>query len=231
MFETFCCSPLFGIVLTLGAYAAGVKIYSRFRFAILHPVLTSSAVIIVFILISGINIEEYQKGGSIISFMLGPATVSLAVPLYRRISVLKKHAVIILVSISVGTVVSIVSVILLSKAFGLPEELILSLSPKSITTPIAVEVAGKIGGMPPITALAVITTGIIGAIIGPGLLRLLRITEPAAKGLAMGTAAHAIGTSRALEMGETEGAVSSLSIGLAGIITVITVPFIITLLL
>ena len=231
MFETFCCSPLLGIILTLSAYAVGLQLYKRLKISILHPVLTASAIIIAVLLLLDISIEEYQKGGSIISFMLGPATVALAVPLYRQIKILKSHAVIILVSISVGAVVSISSIILLSKALGLPEDLIISMAPKSVTTPIAVEASAKLGGLPAITALAVIFTGITGAVIGPSVLKLLHIKDPTAKGLALGTSAHAIGTSRALEMGETEGAVGSLSIGLTGIITVVTAPFIVAALI
>ena len=221
-------SPLFGICLTLGAYAAGLQLYKRVRISLLHPVITASALIIAIILIFDIDLRLYQNGGSIISFMLAPATVALAVPLYRQISVLKTHAIVIISSIAVGAVVSIISTVLLARLAGLPEELILSLSPKSVTTPIAVELSERLGGLPPITALAVIFTGITGAVAGPFLLKLLRIDEPAAKGLAMGTAAHAIGTSRALEMGETEAAVSSLSIGIAGIITAVAAPFLLS---
>ncbi len=231
MFESFCSNPAFGLVITLSAYAAGLRLYKKASVSLLHPVLTASVLIIAFLLIFGVDIESYQKGGAVISFMLPPATAALAVPLYRQRKVLKKHAVIIFISISVGAVVSIVSAILFSKVLGLPEELILSMAPKSITTPIAIEASARIGGLPSITALAVIFTGITGAILGPLVLKLLHISDPTAKGLAMGTAAHAIGTSRALEMGETEGALGSLSIGLAGIITVMIIPPIVLFLL
>ncbi|HAK45956.1 MAG TPA: hypothetical protein DCO79_08580 [Spirochaeta sp.] len=224
-------NPLFGICFTLIAYAAGLKLYMRFRISVLHPVLTASVVIIAAILIFDIPLGDYQNGGSIISFMLGPATVALAVPLYRQFHVLKTHVVVILISITIGAVISIISSIFLARAFGLPDELVISIAPKSITTPIAIEVSERLGGLPSITALAVIFTGIIGAIIGPWILKFLRVNNPAAKGLAMGTSSHAIGTSRALEMGETEGAVSSLSIGLAGIITAVAAPFIISAIL
>ncbi len=226
----FSSTPLFGIVLTLAAYAAGRLIFTKLPVSILHPVLTASAIIILVILLLDINLDNYQKGGSMISFMLGPATVALAVPLYRKINLLKSHIFIILAAIAVGSLTSIISVTLISKAIGLPTELTLSLIPKSITTPIAVETAEKIGGLPSITALSVICTGITGAVIGPGLLKLFKINDPAAKGLALGTASHAIGTSRALELGQTEGAMSSLSIGLAGIITVIAAPLLVNLL-
>ncbi len=229
MIADFTGTPIFGVVLTLTAFAVGKLLYKKTGLSILHPVITSSIIIMTVLLISGIRIEDYQEGGSMISFMLGPATVALAVPLYRQIEILKTHAVIIITSITVGAVVSVVSVILLARMLDLPEQLTLSLVPKSITTPIAVELSEKIEGLPSITAMAVIFTGIFGAVAGPSLLRFLRVEDPAAKGLAMGTSAHAIGTSRAIEMGEVEGALSSLSIGLAGIITAVSAPFIISL--
>ena len=222
--SNFSSTPLFGLALTLAAYAVGRKIYSKLPVSILHPVLTASAIIIAVLFLLNIDPGDYQKGGSMISFLLAPATVALAVPLYRRIDTLKRHIFIILTAITVGAVTSIISVIVISKALNLPEELTLSMIPKSITTPIAVETSAKIGGLPSITALSVIFTGITGAVAGPALLKLFKIYSPTAKGLALGTSSHAIGTSRALEIGETEGAISSLSIGLAGIITVIAAP-------
>ena len=222
--------PIFGIVLTLSAFAAGRWIYSKLPLSFLHPVLTASVIIIVFLELCNIDIDAYQNGGRFISFLLGPATVALALPLYQKIDLLKRHFIIILVAIAAGAVSSVISVVLLSRAFGLPQQLALSLVPKSITTPIAVEASAKLGGFPPVTAIAVIITGITGAVAGPLLLKLLRVNSPAAKGLAMGTSSHAIGTSRALEMGQTEGALSSLSIGLAGIITVVSAPFLIGIL-
>jgi predicted murein hydrolase (TIGR00659 family) len=228
--QVFTSLPLFGLVLTLSAYAVGKRIYSRLPISILHPVLTASIIIIILLFILDVNLQSYQRGGSMISFMLGPATVSLAVPLYRKIEILKSHFFIILTAITVGSLTSILSVVVLSRWLKLPEELTLSLIPKSITTPIAVETAEKIGGLSSITALSVIFTGIIGAVAGPAILKLFRIKSPTAKGLALGTASHAIGASRALEMGQTEGAISSLSIGLAGIITVIAAPLLVRVL-
>ena len=226
----FCSTPLFGLVVTLAAYTAGRLLYSRFPVSILHPVLTASALIITLLTLMDIRLEDYQLGGRFISFMLGPATVSLALPLYRKMALLRKHFFIILASISAGAVSSIVSAILLSKLFDLPGELLLALVPKSVTTPIAVEIAEQLGGMTSLTAIAVIMTGIIVAITGPPILKILKIDSPTARGLALGTAGHAIGTSRAIETGQTEGAVASLSIGLAGIITVIAAPLIVNLL-
>lgn len=222
-------SSLFGIVLTLTAYALAKLLYDKSKLALANPVISASAIIIAVLLILDIEIEAYQRGGEIISFMLIPATVSLAIPLYRRVELLKKHAAAIIIGVLSGSTVSIVSVLLLSRLFGLPEELTISLIPKSVTTPIALEISTPLGGLPSITAISVILTGIIGAVIGPLLLRITGPHHPVGQGLSMGTAAHAIGTSRALEMGETEGAMSSLAIGLAGVVTVILAPIILSL--
>ncbi|MBI9109249.1 MAG: LrgB family protein [Spirochaetales bacterium] len=230
LIQTFSETPMFGLVLTLTAYAVGQKIYIKLPVSFFHPVLTASALIILFLFFFDISLDDYQNGGRMISFMLGPATVSLALPLYKKIDILKSHFLIILTAITVGTITSIISVTLISKTLNLPSELTLSLIPKSVTTPIAVETAEKIGGLPSITALSVIFTGITGAVTGPALLKLFRIKSPTAKGLALGTASHAIGTSRALELGQTEGAISSLSIGLAGIITAIAAPILVRIL-
>ena len=224
-------NPIFGISLTLAAYAAGLQIYKRFKFSFLHPILTASAIIIALITILDIPLENYQNGGSLISLLLGPATAALAVPLYRQRKEIKTHLIVILASITIGAVVSVISTILLSRLFKLPEDLVYSLIPKSVTTPIAVEVSEKLGGIPTITAIAVILTGITGAVLGPRTLKLLRINRPAAKGLAIGTSAHAIGTSRALEIGEKEGAAAGLAIGIAGIITALAAPLLVSLLI
>lgn len=227
--EPLLSNPLFGTGLTLAAYAVGVLLYRKTGVSVLHPVIIASVLIMLILEVFGIPVEAYQQGGRMISFLLGPATVVLAVPLYRQMRILKTHALIIIVSIAVGAVTSMVSVILLSRAFGLPEQLILSLVPKSVTTPIAVDISASLGGSSSITVIAVVITGIFGAVIGPFLLKVLHISDPSARGLALGTASHAIGTSRALELGELDGAISSLSIGLAGIITVFTAPVILVL--
>ena len=155
---------------------------------------------------------------------LGPATVILAVPLYKQLLLLKKNFVPIIIGISVGSVVSVISVILLSTVFNLDKEIIISLIPKSVTTPIGVEISNSLGGITGITVMAVILTGITGAIIAPTVCKIFKINNPVARGIGIGTASHAVGTSKALEIGETEGAMSSLSIGIAGLITVVVAP-------
>ncbi|MDC7124628.1 MAG: LrgB family protein [Spirochaetales bacterium] len=224
MFEAIFNNPLFGITITIAAYTVSTALYQKTQFPLFSPILTASILIILFLLIFNINLDYYQKGGNFITLFLTPATVALAIPLYRQIHILKKHFLIIIISIIVGSCASIISVIALSKLLKLPDELTLSLLSKSVTTPIAVDITKTLGGQQSITVIAVVLTGITGAIIGPTILRILQINNPTAKGLAMGTGAHAIGTSKAFEFGETEGAISSLSIGLAGIITVILAP-------
>ncbi|WP_146955513.1 LrgB family protein, partial [Clostridium butyricum] len=165
-----------------------------------------------------------SKGGEIISFFLAPATVALALPLYKKFSLFKKNAIPILVGIICGSVSGIVTVISLAKLFHLSDDLTISLIPKSITTPIGMALAEQLGGLPSITVVAIIVTGIFGSIIGPFLDKIFKINDKVAMGIAMGNASHAVGTARAMELGETEGAMSSLTIAIAGIITVIIAP-------
>lgn len=219
-------SPLFGVLISLIAFEIGHLIYKKTKVSIFNPLLISMILIILFLLKFNISYEEYNKGGQLISFFLGPSTVVLALPLYKKLSLLKKNALPILSGIFIGSLVGMLSVLLLSKLFKLSYELIATVLPKSITTPIGIELSRQLGGLPSVTVIVIILTGIIGSIIGPSLLKLCKITDKIAIGIALGTSAHAIGTSKALEMGEVEGAMSGLSIGIAGIITVLTAPLI-----
>lgn len=217
-------SPAFGVLISLAAYSIGCKIKERLKFAIFNPLLI--AIIILIAVLSGFNIEydDYNKGGEIISFFLAPATIALALPLYKKFSLFKKNAVPILAGILCGTVSGIVSIIVSAKLLNLSDELIKSLIPKSITTPIGMALSEQLGGIPSITVVAIIVTGILGSIIGPFLNKILKINDEVAMGIAMGNASHAVGTARAMEIGETEGAMSSLTIAVAGIMTVILAP-------
>jgi len=221
--------PATGIIITVGLFLLGTWVYRKARTPLLHPVVVAGTGVILLILFTPLDTEAYLKGGSMITFFLGPATVSLAVPLYRKRELLKRHWAIILGSVTMGCITSLGSVLILGRILNIPDDLIYTLMPKSITTPMAIELVAE-HGLPALTAVAVIITGIIGAMIGPLVLRVLRIDHPVARGLAMGTAAHAIGTSKALEMGEEEGAIGGLAIGLAGIITVILFPLFLGLL-
>ncbi len=223
-------SPLFGILLSVLAFEVGVFINRRTRLALLNAYLISVLLIIGVLLRLHISLAAFNAGGSIISFLLGPATVVLAVPLYKQLPLLKANIVPIMIGIIVGSATAITSAILFAKWFGLSPVLGASLAPKSITTPIGIEVAKELGGITPITVSAIIVSGIIGAVIGPTLCKLCGIRDRLAVGIAIGTASHAIGTAKALELGEVEGAMSGLAIGIAGVVTVLLAPLLIRLL-
>lgn len=194
--------------------------------AIFNPLLIAVLLIIIFLTVFHIDVDTYNKSGEFINMFLGPSTVVLAVPLYKQMDLLKKNATAILTGISVGSIIGICMIIGISYYLGLDSDIIKSLIPKSVTTPIGIAISSQLGGIVPITVLAVIVTGIMGSIIGPAVCRIFRINNKVAIGVAIGTASHAIGTSKALELGEVEGAMSSLSIGIAGIVTVILAPII-----
>nr|WP_129600528.1 LrgB family protein [Anaerophilus nitritogenes] len=214
----------FGIIISLITFNIGLFIYKKTKLPILNPILISILLIVGILLNFEIPLESYDKGGRLISFFLGPATVVLAIPMYKQLPVLKKHIKAILIGISGGVITSISVVIALAKAFELDHTLKLSLIPKSITTPIGIAISESLGGISSIAVIAIIITGILGAIMAPFICKIFKIHHSVAKGIAIGTSSHAVGTSKALEMGETEGAMSSLSIALAGVITVFLAP-------
>lgn len=222
-------NPVFGVLLSLAAYEAGLWINRKTKKALFNPLLLAIALVIAILSIFHISLEDYNKGGQMISFLLAPATVALAVPLYKNISLLRKNAVPIIVGIFTGSVTSVVSILLLSRASGLDRTIALSLAAKSVTTPIGIEITKLLGGIPEITVVAIIITGITGAITSPWLCRTLGINDRVAVGIAIGTAAHAVGTSKAIELGEVEGAMSGLAIGVAGLTTVVITPALVSL--
>ncbi len=223
-------SPLFGICLTIIAYIIGMEIYKKFKLPIMNPILIALIIIIPVLLYFKIPLETYKKGGDLISFFLGPATVVLAVPLYKKIDLLKQHFIPILGGAIVGVLTSILSCTLLGKVLGLDMSLIKSSLPKSLTTPIAIELSKQVEGIVPITIVMVMITGITGAVMAPFICKVFKIKNKIAKGIAIGTASHAVGTSRAIEMGEIEGAMSGLAIGVAGVLTVFILPLLYILL-
>jgi len=222
-------TPLFGVLLSLVAFQIGTLLYKKTRFSILNPLLVASVLVMFFLLYFTIDFETYNFGGNYISFFLGPATVVLAVPLYKKIRLLKNNAFPILAGIIAGCIAGISSILILSNILGLDEVISKSLVPKSVTTPIGIEISKQIGGLPAITVAAIVITGIIGAVLGPFICRFFRIKDSVAVGVAIGTASHALGTTRAIELGETEGAMSGLAIGIAGLITVFLVPLLLYL--
>ncbi|OWV13479.1 hypothetical protein B7989_05315 [Fibrobacter sp. UWB5] len=220
---------MFGILLTLVTFEIGVTISKKFKYSFLNPLLIANILIVGFLLITGISLESYNVGGDYISVMLSPATVVLAVPLYRQISKLKQFWKPILAGIFAGSLTSLACVIVVSKLVGLSNTLMLSLLPKSITIPMGSVVSAQIGGIPPVTIIAITITGITGAVAAPAVCRFCRIKHKVAQGIAIGTASHALGTTKAMEMGEVQGAMSSLSIGVAGLFTAIVTPIILSL--
>lgn len=228
--DEFLNTPMFGILISLAAFQIGILFYKKTRSSVFNPLLVGIALVILFLLHFRIDFETYNVGGDYISFFLGPATVVLAVPLYKKIQLLKSDALPIISGISAGCIAGISSILIFSSFFGLDEVITNSLVPKSVTTPIGIEISKQIGGMPAITVAAIIVTGILGAVIGPFICRCFRIKDRVAVGISIGTAAHALGTTRAMELGETEGAMSGLAIGIAGLITVFLAPVLIYIL-
>ncbi len=220
-------NPIFSIAMTFLAYFISQKIYSKYNFMLFNPILVSIVTIIIILKTTGIDFHTYNIGGKFISFFLGPTVVALGVPLYVRLEEIKKEGGLsIIISIIIGSLVGIVSAALTAKFLGASKEVVASIAPKSVTTPIAMGISDKIGGIPSLTAAIVVATGILGAVIGPAFLKLIGVKSKIAFGLAMGSAAHGIGTARAFQEGDLEGAVSSLAIGLNGIATAIFTPII-----
>lgn len=222
-------TPLFGILISLIAFNIGCYIHAKTKIAFFNPLLLSLIIIIGSLRIFNIDYNSYKLGGDYISFFLTPATVILAVPLYKKINLIKKDAFPILISVILGSSLGMISIIILSKLFRLDKKLLLSLIPKSVTVPIGMEISKQVGGLYTITIAAIVLTGIIGAIISPFICKIFKITDKVAIGTAIGTSAHAVGTTKAIEMGETEGALSGLCIGVAGLITVFLAPLIVFL--
>jgi len=218
-------SPFFGIALTLLCYWAGTVIQKKTGLILCNAVLLAAIFTGAVLMIFHIPYETYQKGGDLINLLLAPATACLAVPIYSRRELLKKDWLPILVGCTAGALTSLLSVYALCRLFGLDRQLTMSLLPKSVTTPIAVAISSGHGGIPSITVAAVVITGISGNLMAPSLIRLFRVRDPLAAGLGIGACSHAMGTARALEIGETEGAMSGLALGLCGVITVIAAIF------
>jgi predicted murein hydrolase (TIGR00659 family) len=217
-------SPMFGILLTLVAFEIGVLIRQKFKYSFLNPLLIGNVLIVGFLLITGVSLESYNVGGDYISVMLSPATVVLAVPLYRQIQKLQKFWKPILAGIFAGSITAMTCVIVAGKLLGLTKVLTLSLLPKSVTIPMGSVISEQIGGIPSVTIIAITVTGITGAVTAPAVCRFCRIKHKVAQGIAIGTASHALGTTKAMEMGEVQGAMSGLAIGIAGLFTAVVAP-------
>jgi predicted murein hydrolase (TIGR00659 family) len=214
-------SIFFGAILSLAAYEAGLLLKRRFKLAILNPLLIGIICVMAVLALLHVDYKEYNRGAGYISYFLTPATVCLAVPLYQQVSLLKKNLKAVAAGILSGVLASLISVLALSKLLGLNHQQYVTLLPKSITTAIGMGISEELGGIVTITVAVIIITGILGNMIAEWVCRIFKIREPIAKGLALGTASHAIGTAKAMEMGPVEGAMSSLAIAVAGLLTVI----------
>ena len=219
-------SEIFDLALVVGTYIAATILYKKTHLSVLHPLLTSIFVIIVILEFLDIEYASFQQGSHLIHFMLGPSVVALGYVLFEQMKYLKGNVVSILTSVFVGAIVGIISVIVIGKLMGADQSLIATLQPKSVTTPIAMGISEKNGGIPSLTAVIVVAVGIFGSIVGPAVMKVLGIESRIAKGLALGASSHGVGTAAAIQLGAIEGALSGLAIGLMGIMTAILVPVI-----
>ena len=216
MERLFCDSVYFGVCISLVSYAVGVALRRKTGWGFMNPLLVIAA-----LLVLGVDYGSYSRGAAWLSYLLTPATVCLAVPLYQQVELLKKNYRAIVCGIAAGALASLVTVLLLALAFGFGHEAYVTFLPKSITTAIGMGVSEELGGIVSVTVVSIIVTGVLGNIFAEKFLKLLRIEEPIAKGIAIGSSSHAIGTAKAMEMGVVEGATSGLSIVVSGILTVI----------
>ena len=218
-------SVFFVAAISLVAYEFGLILKKKFKLAIFNPLLIAIICVIGVLNVLDVDYETYNEGGRYISYLLTPATVCLAVPLYQQLQLLKKNIKAVAAGIISGVLASLVSILVFAKLFGLSHEQYVTLLPKSITTAIGMGVSEELGGIVTITVAVIIITGVLGNMIADVVYKVAKIEEPVAKGLALGTSAHAIGTAKAMELGQVEGAMSSLAIAVAGLLTVIAASF------
>lgn len=221
MNEVFESSVFFGVLISLGAYAIGMWLKRITGWALMNPLLVSIILVVCTLLLLDIDYSSYKRGADIISYMLTPATICLAVPLHQQVELLRKNYRAVLVGITSGVLASLVSVLILALALHLNHTEYVTFLPKSITTAIGIGVSEELGGNVALSVVSIIVTGVLGNIFAEAFLRIMRIDEPIAKGIAIGAASHAVGTSKAMEMGAVEGSMSSLSIVICGIMTVV----------
>ena len=221
MKELLCNSLFFGGAITIIAYQIGLALRKKLKLALFNPIFIAAALVIVLLVVTDIDYESYYHGAKYIDFLLTPATVCFAIPLYEQLSVLKKHAKAILVGILTGVLTSAIGVLSCVLLFHLDYTMYATLLPKSITSAIGMAQSEILGGIATLTVAIIVVTGIFGNMIAETICRICKITEPVAKGVAIGTSSHAAGTAKAMEMGGTEGAVSSLSVVVAGLFTIV----------
>lgn len=228
---TITSNPMFGLTLSILAYLLGMLIYRRFPNPLTTPLLLATIFIIIFLLATGISYKDYYIGGSYLDTLIVPSTVALAIPLYKTFHLMKHHFRSILLGISISTIVNTVYTALIAKIFGMDYFLAISLFPKSVTTPMAIGITEKMGGIAAITIFVVVITGILTSAIGPVILKWMKIEDPVAIGLALGGTGHAVGTGAAMKYGQVSGAMAGLAIVITGIMYVIVSPIIANLIL
>lgn len=214
-------SLFFGVAISIVGYELGIILKKKLKNPLCNPLLISIIFVIAVLLIFDVDYNAYYEGGRYLSYLLTPATVCLAIPMYQQLKLLRSNFPAIMAGICTGVLSGLVTVLVMARLFHFTHEQYVTLLPKSITTAIGMDVSEKLGGIVTVTALIIIVTGILGNVIAEGVFKIFRIHEPVAKGLALGTAAHAVGTAKAMELGGVEGAMSSLSIVVSGILTVI----------
>lgn len=222
-------NPIVLLAITFGIYFGAKEFQKLTGWILLNPILVTMTLLIIILKVSGISYETYHESGKYIEFWLKPSIVALGVPLYEQLGQIRKQFLPIFVSQLVGCLSGLVSVVLIAQWLGAPRDVIVSLAPKSVTTPIAMEVCSTLGGIPSLTAAIVVTVGLFGAVFGFRVLELFRVRNPYSQGLAMGTASHAVGTSRAMEQSQLHGAYASLGLILNGVLTAIMAPWVISL--
>lgn len=217
-------SIYFGVLLSLASYGLGVLLRKKTGWGFVNPLLVSIILVTSFLLCSGMSYDSYKRGADLISYLLTPATICLAVPLYEQFETLKKNLTAVLVGTLTGVLSSLSCILLLSLAFGFDHTTFVTFLPKSITTAIGAGVCEELGGVLSLGVVAIVITGVLGNVFSEAFLKLIRIEEPIAKGLAIGSSTHAVGTAKAFEIGPVEGAMSSLSIVVCGLMTVLLAP-------
>lgn len=226
MREFFLSVPYAGLLLTLGSYWFGQFLFKKTGWTILQPILVSSVIIILFLTVTGIEFEEYSDQNAILNYMLPITAVVLALPLYRNLHILKKNAFPIIAGVVAGTVTTMGVMIAIAKLIGTDSQMIITMLPKNATNPIAMEVSRIIGGIPSLTVALVVVAGLVGAVFGPELLTLMRVKDKVARGIALGSMSHAVGTARGFKESEIEGSMSSLALALTGTLVAILSPIV-----
>lgn len=221
MLDMIASSAFFGAALSVGAYVLGMALQRKFKIALFNPLFISILTVIAVLLTTHISYDTYNASAKYLSYFLTPATVCLAIPLYEQLSLLKKNALAIMMGILAGVISSALCILALALIFSLPHEMYVTLLPKSITSAIGMDLAGELGGIPSITVATIILSGIVGNMFAPLFCRVFGIKDPVARGIAVGSSSHAIGTAKAIEMGEIEGAMSGLSVAVSGLVSVV----------